>query len=459
MNDLTLTFHGGAGSVTGSCFLLEQAGDAHDAVSILVDCGLKQGSEYAQQDNREPFEFDPADVDVLFVTHAHIDHIGRIPKLIKDGFSGTIYSTPATRELAEIMFDDSLSIMRYEKKEKDLDMLYEREDVEKALEKWETISYYTDTDIDDDFSVHFSDAGHILGSAIIEIDYRGEKIVFTGDLGNSPSPLLRDTDRIEGARYMVMESVYGDRNHEPKEGRSGRIQKIAERTFSRGGTLLIPAFSIERTQILLYELNELIENGDFPDVPVFLDSPLAINVTRVYREKEELFNDTIQSDIAGGDKIFDFPRLEFTESVEDSKKINDISGPKVIIAGSGMSQGGRILHHEKRYLHDPDSTMLIVGYQAPGSLGRKIQEGVSSVDIMGDTIPVNADIETIFSYSAHKDSEDLLEFASHTAQAAEKIFVAMGEPKSSAFLAQRIHDFLGVDAVVPEEGDTFRLTF
>lgn len=453
MDSYTLTFYGGVGSVTGANFLLKSK---KENSAVMVDCGLQQGCDFCDEKNRESFAYDPSVVKALFVTHAHIDHIGRIPKLVKEGFRGDIYSTPTTKELAAIMFDDALSIMEYEAKEKDEEKLYERTHAEKALAQWKTIPYYTTSNIEG-FTVEFKDAGHILGSAIVELS-RNRKIVFTGDLGNSPSLLLRDTDSVTDASYMVMESVYGDRNHEPKTGRREKLRKVVQETVDQNGTVLIPAFSIERTQELLYELNELIEGGKLPKIPVYLDSPLAIKVTEIYRNNSAEFNHSVREDIKGGDKIFHFPNLKMTEHVEESKKINDIEEAKIVIAGSGMSEGGRILHHEKRYLPDPNSTLLIVGYQAPGSRGRKLQEGVQTVQIHDDTIPVRAKVETIFSYSAHKDSDNLLEFAAETADAAEKIFVAMGEPQSSAFLAQRIRDFLGAKAVVPKEGDEFSIT-
>ena len=451
MNDFTLTFYGGVGSVTGANFVLAPNNDI-DAARTMVDCGLMQGCDFCDEKNREDFAYDPATIDYLFVTHAHIDHIGRIPKLVQDGFSGPIYSTPTTKEMAKLMFDDALSIMHFEKEEKELAPLYAQGDVTDAMSFWETIPYYEHHNIGG-YDIYLKDAGHILGSAMIELTHNDRKIVFTGDLGNSPSILLRDTDAVTDASYMVMESVSGDRNHPPEYRRREKLRDIINNTMARGGTVLIPAFSIERTQELLYALNELIEGGELDPVPVYLDSPLAIEVTRIYKQKQDIFKEAVRDDMVSGDKIFDFSNLHLTESVEASKEINTHDEPKIIIAGSGMSEGGRILHHEKRYLPDADSTILFVGYQAPKSRGRKIQEGADTIRIHDDTIPVRANIAEISSFSAHKDSDDLLAFVSETADTAEEIFVTMGEPKSSTHLAQRIRDFLGVQAKVPKEGE------
>lgn len=452
-----LGFFGGAQSVTGANFLLEGPLKAEKQYRFLVDCGIEQGVRYCEECNLDTFIYDPSSIDVLFITHAHLDHIGRIPKLIREGFGGTIYSTPATKEISTVMFEDSISIISREAKAFGKEPLYSEKDVERAIQLWKTIPYYTKTTIPGEFSFCFRDAGHILGSAMVEIVYNGSKVVFTGDIGNSPAPLLRDTDIVTDADYMVMESVYGDRNHEPREERTQRLRKIIHDTISRGGVLMIPAFSIERTQVLLYEINNLVEDGKIPPVPVYLDSPLAIKVTDIYRNRIQNFNGAVQEEIKGGDDIFRFPNLHFTFTRDESRKINSSKSPKIIIAGSGMSHGGRIVHHEKQYLSDSKNTILFVGYQAAGSLGRKIQEGNKKVKIFDDEITVRAQIENISGYSAHKDSEGLIEFVGHTAEQVSRVFVAMGEPKSALFLVQRLHDYLGVNAVAPKKGEQFEI--
>ncbi|MBT3282647.1 MBL fold metallo-hydrolase [bacterium] len=451
-NKLKLTFHGGTGSVTGANFLLEGEGKR-----ILVDCGLFQGGDFAEDQNKKPFPYDPASIDILFITHAHLDHIGRIPKLVKEGFKGVIYSTPATMEITEISLVDSMGVLAKEAKRKGIEPLYDREDVKRTMALWKSIKYKEQIDISDNLKAVFKDAGHILGSAIIEFKHNGRKVVFTGDLGNSPAPLLRDTEVVKDADFMVIESVYGDRNHEAVEERTQRLRDAIESTINKGGALLIPAFSIERTQVLLYEINNLVEGGKIPKVPVFLDSPLAIKVTKVYQDRIQNFNKGVKDEIAGGDDIFKFPLLEFTEHHQESINIADTPNPKIIIAGSGMSNGGRIIHHEKRHLPDPNSTLLIVGYQAAGSLGRKLVDGAKEVDIMGQRVQVRAQVINLTGYSAHKDSDGLIEFVDDSAETLKKVFVVMGEQKSALFLVQRLRDYVGVNAIAPKLGESFEL--
>jgi metallo-beta-lactamase family protein len=406
--------------------------------------------------NHEPFAYDPSSVDMLFVTHAHLDHVGRIPKLVRDGFSGEIYSTPETRALAELILEDALGLTTQESQREKLPPLYEKADVIKAFSLWKTIPYHTETAFTD-FSIYIKDAGHILGSGILFFTIGDRKVVFTGDVGNSPSPLLRDTESLDGADYVVMESVYGDRNHEPKDLRREKLATIIRETHARGGTLVIPAFSIERTQVLIYELNKLVENNMIPSIPVYVDSPLATRVTEVYKNSTELFNEKAKEDIARGDNLFDFPRLLFTESREASAEIDHTKGPKIILAGSGMSIGGRVRHHEEIYLPDARNTILLVGYQTLGSVGRYLLEGAKKVRIGDQDVAVKAKIESIMGYSSHKDSDHLVEFAATAHSTAKKIFVVMGEPKAATFLAQRIRNEAGLDAMYPERGVKYGL--
>ena len=451
-----LTFYGGARSVTGANFMLEGNGK-----KILVDCGLFQGSKFCEDKSCLPFLYNPADVDTLLVTHAHADHIGRIPKLVHDGFNGQIYSTIETKEIAEIMLEDSLKFVLEEAGKKNRESIYNKEDIVKALSLWKVVPYHQDLNLGKGWSAYLKDAGHILGSAIIEISFNGKKIAFSGDLGNSPSPFIKDTEFVLDAKYLLIESVYGDRNHEDRDLRKIKLQEVIEKIHQRGGTLLIPAFSVSRTQILLYELNDLVLNKKIPGIPVFLDSPLAIKVTEVYKRHQENFNEQAKNLIKKGDKIFDFPNLNVTASPEESMAIEKNKGPKIIIAGSGMSNGGRILNHEKRYLSDGKNAILFVGYQAPMSLGRMIQDGEEIVEINKKQIKVKAEKFTITGYSGHKGSDELLKFVEKAAESGklEKVFVAMGEPKSAMFLVQRIKDYFGLEALSPEEGESFKLNF
>lgn len=447
-----LTFHGGVGTVTGANFLLEG-----EDLSMLVDCGLFQGGELNEEKNRKPFPYNPKNIDILMVTHAHIDHIGRIPKLVKEGFKGTIYSTPGTKEISEIMLADSVRVFEREMQEHGTAPLYGKEDVNRAISLWKTVPYHTTTSIQGGLQFNFKDAGHILGSSIIEITQPqgSRKIIFSGDLGNSPAPLLRDTEFVSDATYMVMESVYGDRKHESVAQRTALLENIIENTIHKGGALLIPAFSIERTQILLYEINNLVEKGRIPKVPVFLDSPLAIKITEIYKKRIKNFKNEVQEEIQSGDDIFDFPMLKFTKRAEESKEIEKTPNPKIIIAGSGMSNGGRIQFHEKKHLSDPHSTLLLIGYQAVGSLGRRIQDGAKEVTIKKETIKIRAKIVSLSGYSAHRDTDGLFDFVKHSASTLEKVFVAMGEEKASLHMVQRIRDYLSIQAISPKQGQQF----
>lgn len=452
MSAYSLTCCSGVGNATGANFLLRTPN-----LSILVDCGLIQGSRENFEENLVDFTYDPATIDYLLVTHSHMDHIGRIPKLVKDGFKGTIYSTLETKEITAFMLDDAQALMAREARERGIDAMYEKEHVTQALGLWKTVEYHEAFNLGPDISVSYKDAGHILGSAIIEVTLPTTKIAFTGDLGNSPTPLLRDTEFVTDAEYMVIESVYGDRNHEPKDVRSARFKAIISETLAKGGTVVIPAFSIERTQIILYELNNLIEGGLIPRVPVFLDSPLAIKVTSVYKRHIEEFNKRTQEVIKGGDDIFDFPGLKIVDGHQESQGLDNVKGAKIIIAGSGMSVGGRVLHHEIAFLNDPKSTILLVGYQVAGSVGRQIEEKRSVIKINGTPVQVRARIEKISGYSSHKDSDNLVGFVSHALPKLKQVFVAMGETKSSAFLAQRLRSELGANAILPERDRTYEL--
>ena len=443
-----LHFYGGVGTVTGANFLLA-AGETR----ILIDCGLIQGERFAQAMNREPFPYDPRTVGTLIVTHAHIDHIGRIPKLVRDGFSGIIYSTEETLALARLMLPDAFFVLRSETPE-GKDLLYDEADIERAFSLWKTVSYHDRTAVGD-FEFVLLDSGHILGSAMVEFTAKGgtRKLVVTGDLGNAPTPLLKPAERVADAAYLVMESVYGDRTHEAGDERKQRLAAAISRAAAKKGTLLIPCFSLEKTQVLLFELDSLLGEARIPKIPVFLDSPLAIKVTDVYRAFRRQLNGDVQHELQRGNDPFTFPNLKMTMDASEGKTIDREPPPKIIIAGSGMSSGGRILEHERRHLGDTNNMVLFIGYQAVGSLGRQIQDGAKSVRINHEDVRVRARIETISGYSSHMDSDHLLEFAATGEGVTERIYVVMGEPKAALFLAQRIRDYLGIEAQVPELGE------
>jgi metallo-beta-lactamase family protein len=441
--NLKITFCSGAGTVTGSNFLLEGNGK-----KFLIDCGLIQGEKFVDDLNWAKFPYDASTIDILFITHSHIDHIGRIPKLISEGFCGRIVSTIPTKDLTDIMLADTAHILSRDT-ENGLDKIYPAENIKKAIGLWETLEYEEKMDVDGGFQFYFKDAGHILGSGMLNIIYNGKKIVFTGDLGNSPSPLLPNTEVINDADYMIIESCYGDRNHEERDERKKKLEEVIKDNYNQKGALIIPTFSLERTQELLYEIDSLVENNIIPKMPIFLDSPLSIKLTDVYLKYEKYFNEKAKKIIATGDKLFDFPGLKETLETEESKAILNVPPPKIIIAGSGMSNGGRILHHEKNYLPDRNNTILLTGYQSVGTLGRLIHDGAKKVHIMGEEVSVHARVAIISGYSSHKDSDHLIEFVENTAHTLKKVFVVMGEPKSSMFLAQKLRDNLGVNAFTP----------
>jgi len=441
---------------TGSNFLVEFGGK-----KILIDCGLVQGEKYSLPTNLEAFTYDPKSIDALFVTHGHLDHVGRIPRLVREGFRGVIYSTGPTREMGELIMLDSMGLLGKEAYHTGQPILYEERDVFESSHLWTGLMEYekpfTFATNDGDAVITFHDAGHILGSSTIEISYKGKKLAFTGDLGNTESPLMRETTDLHDIDYLVMESVYGDRKHKDKDKRIEILKEAIVSTVAKGGTILIPAFSIERTQEMLLAFNELVESKQIPEIPVYLDSPLGINITKIYKKYESWFNENTEKIVKSGDDIFAFKGLIQTASPEQSKAINADMRSKIIIAGSGMSNGGRIVHHEARYLPDPNSTIIIVGYQAVNTLGRHLVEGAKEVLIHDQMVKMNARLVNIHGFSAHKDSDNLIKFVASTASTLKKIFVVLGEPKSAYFLGQKLHETYQVPVVVPEKGDVVEL--
>ena len=443
-----ITFCGGAGTVTGANFLLEA-----DGKRILIDCGLTQGMKLADDINWDPFPYDSKGIDILFITHAHVDHLGRVPKLIHEGFRGMIYSTKPTKSLALPMLEDTMGILS-SNTELHLDKIYTPENIKLAFSLWQGFEYHEKLKITPNLEVSFLNTGHILGSAMFLFIYNGKKILFTGDLGNSPSPILPDPEKVTDVDYLIMESVYGDRNHESRDDRRKFLEETIEDNYKRKGTLIIPTFSLERSQELLFELDSLVKNNRIPIMPIFFDSPLAIHLTEVFKQYKNYFNEIAQKTISGGKYLFDFPGLHNTLKSEESKMIATVPNPKIVIAGSGMSTGGRVVHHERHYLPDPNNTLLLTGYQSVGTPGRLIQEGVKTVRISGENVVVRAHIVTITGYSGHKDSNSLLNFVEDMQDTIKKVFVVMGEPKSAMFLVQKLRDNLGIDVFAPEIGNS-----
>ncbi len=451
MNSMKLTFYGGVGEVTGANYCLESSG-----MKIIIDCGLHQGSHYADKKNFEPFPYHPEDVSAVLITHSHLDHIGLLPKLVKDGFKGVIYSTTATKDFARIMLMDSEHILGSEAQREGRQPLYNDEDIDRMMTLWRGIGYH-ETIALGDFKITFFDAGHILGSAIIKIEAGGKTIVFSGDLGNTPAPIIRPTEMMTGADYCLVESAYGDRIHENLDRRRELLEDAIEETVKVGGVLMIPAFAMERTQELLYNLHGLLEEGRIPHVPVFIDSPLAIKLTEIYKKHDDYFNEETENIVKRGDDILSFPGVHFTLTTDQSKAINNVPPPKIIIAGSGMSNGGRILHHEMRYLSDPKNTILFVGYQAGGTLGREILDGAEEVTIFGEKVPVLCRKINILGYSAHADQPRLLKWVGNMKNTLKRVFVVQGEEASSAALAVKIRDEFAIEAEVPTPAEEISL--
>lgn len=443
---MRISFHGGAREVTGACYLLKT-----ERANILVDCGLFQGCDECADMNFRGFQFKPQEIDALFVTHGHIDHVGRIPKLVREGFRGPIFSTAPTKDLAMLLLRDSLSLAMREEEQ-----LFEEKDMEQAFSQMKMLRYHESIHLGD-ADIMLRDAGHILGSSFVEIKAEGKKILFTGDLGNTPSLLLSPPETIRDAEYMVIESTYGGKEHENPEERISKLERAVEDTAARGGTLMIPAFATERTQDILHLLNELLLYKRIPEIPVFVDSPLAIRVTEVFERYPEYYKEEIKELFLQHPKLFKFKKLQFTESAEDSKRINSVSGPKVVIAGSGMMNGGRILHHARRYLSDTKSILLVIGYQAAGSLGRRLIDGETIVKIFGEDTPVHAEIRKINGFSAHADASQLYDFVYGSRNTLKQVFVVQGEEARALHFMQEIRDRLGTPAEAPMPGDEFEL--
>ncbi len=457
---MQLTFYGGAKHVTGAHYLLEAGG-----LRLLIDCGLVQGSRFNEELNYEPFPYGPPTADALFITHSHADHMGRIPKLCKEGFSAPIYTSEPTAGLIEAALPDTLHRTTEDARDMNREPLFDEKDMEQAISLLKPLPYGKVVKLNDRVSVIGRDSAHILGSTAWEFtvqddDGTTKRIAFPGDIGNPPSLLLKNIEFVEGVDYTLVESAYGSRHHEARSQRREMLLGVVKETAARGGVLMIPSFAIERTQELLLEIDALFEAGDLPKkMPVFVDSPLAIRITEAYGRYSRYFNERAIKILRDNRGLFQFPWLTFTPTVEESKRINDVPAPKIIIAGSGMSQGGRILHHERRYLSDPKSSILFVGYQVEGSLGRLIRDKATEVTMFGETIPIRCHVHSIGAYSAHADQDGLIEYLTHAnkGDSLKKCFVVQGERESADALAARAREELGIDAIVPDPGQSFTL--
>ena len=475
---MKVTFCGATKTVTGSNFLVEGAGK-----KFLVDCGLYQGGAKDEIKNEEPFPYNINEIDFMLLTHAHIDHSGRIPKLYKEGYRNPIYATNATCDLCAIMLPDSGHIQetetewknrkRIRRGEEELVPIYDAETAAKSLELFKGEPYNQIIELDDDIHVRFNDAGHMLGSSTIEIWIRengeNKKIVFSGDLGNNDIPLLAEPTMIQDADFLVMESTYGNRLHIKNESKAETFINIVTDTIKNGGTVVIPSFAVGRTQEILYELNKIKDSEDdspeferkyrlLMNTPVYVDSPLAISATEVFKENMDLFDKETQELIKRGDNPLEFPGLKFTQTVEESKALNESNESAIIISASGMCEVGRIKHHLKHNIWNPKNTILFVGYQAPGTLGRKIVDGAKTVKIFGEEVAVNARVEYIEGYSGHADQAGLLHFVNSFVKKPNHIFLVHGEEESQKVLRDKINENFDLPVSIPDYCESFDLT-
>ncbi len=473
---MKVTFLGSTKTVTGSNFLVEAAGK-----KFLIDCGMWQGSQELEEENRNEFDFNPAEIDFMLLTHAHIDHSGRIPKLYLEGFKNPIYAHRATCDLCGLMLPDSGHIQEMEsvwknkkrqrKGESELPPLYTAEDAVNCLEIFSGVEYDEIVEITPEINVRFSNSGHMLGSSLIEIwvkeDGEEKKLVVTGDLGNNDIPLLDEPTMIETADYLIMESTYGSRLHSRNDEKAKIFLDVVADTLNKKGTVVIPSFAVGRTQEILYEINKLKSENDNEEfmnkyqtlmhAPVYVDSPLAISATEVFRNNMDLFEEQVQQEISSGDNPLEFPGLQFTRTADESKALNFDPKPCVIISASGMCEVGRIKHHLKHNLWNPNSTILFVGYQAPGTLGRAIVEGAKKVKIFGEEIVINARIEYIEGYSGHADQEWLMNFIYSFITKPKHIFLVHGEEDAQNVLKDKIQTETQISVTIPSYGETYEL--
>ncbi len=473
---MKITFLGATKTVTGSNFLLEAAGK-----KIIVDCGLYQGKALEERENYEEFAYNVQDIDFMLLTHAHIDHSGKIPKLYNDGYRNPIYATKATCDLCSIMLPDSGHIQEMENEwknrkrirsgKKALPPLYTAEDAIKSLEIFKPVKYDEIIELNENINVRFNDAGHMLGSSIIEVWVKEEgetkKIVFTGDLGNNDIPLLGSPTMMENADFLVMESTYGGRLHMRNDDKAEMFLNIVAETLDKGGNVIIPSFAVGRTQEILYEINKLKENRQDEEfikkyeklmkAPVYVDSPLAISATEIFRQNTDLFDEEVKQRIESGDNPLEFPDLKFTRTADESRALNEMKIPSIIISASGMCEVGRIKHHLKHNLWDPRNTILFVGYQAPGTLGAKIVGGEKKVKIFGEEVAINARIEYIEGFSGHADQEWLLNFIYSFINKPKHVFLVHGEPEGQKILKEKILETANIPVTIPDYGETYKL--
>ena len=466
---LKISFHGAAREVTGSCHLIET-----EQGRILLDCGLVQGGRERHERNREKFPFEPSSLKAVILSHAHIDHSGRLALLRKRGFRGPVYATEATADLCRILLSDSghiqeedarWKIKRLKKAGKDyrwVEPLYTEMEARKVCRQLKPVPFNTAVQVPGGGTVRFIPAGHILGAAIVELDVKvgaeTRKIVFSGDLGVEGGRLLCQPKPTARPDVLLMESTYGNREREANGDRTEQLFEIVDRTIRRGGKVIIPAFAVGRTQEILARLNDLVEGGRLPAVPVILDSPMAVRATKVFEQHPEAWSEEARELCEAGDDPLEFPGMRMTNSVEESKALNDLHGPAVIISASGMCTAGRIKHHLVNNISDPSNTVLFVGYQARETLGRIILSGVNPVRIFGQMHTVQAEVASIDGFSAHADRGELLQWFESLGGVPGRTFIVHGEQEAALALGEELAEKFGANVDVPEHGQSFDLT-
>ncbi|AWW25460.1 MBL fold metallo-hydrolase RNA specificity domain-containing protein [Acetobacterium carbinolicum] len=468
---MKIKFLGAALSVTGSCHLVTT-----EHCKFLLDCGLFQGSEALEELNNQAFDFNPKEIDFIILSHAHIDHCGRIPLLVKQGFSGQIYSTGATAEIADILLQDSGTIHVTDAKwinrrtarsgQPLVSPLYTQEDAARCIQYFFPVAYGQCFQVNPQIRIRLNEAGHILGAAIIEIwiaeGGKTTKLVYSGDIGASNQRMLNDPTLIAEADYLIMETTYGDRTHETRWESGKRFLDIVFKTVARGGTVVVPAFALGRTQDLIHELEVFYDNHELyqnqlDKVKVYVDSPLATDATEIFRKNAHYFNDYIKERIKKGDELFYFRNLSFTKSIDESKALNENTSPKIIISSSGMADAGRVQHHLKHNLWKPQSSIVFAGYQAEGTIGRAITSGEKYIRILRERIRVNAEIYFLEGFSAHADKNDLLKWLSGFKEKPKKIFLVHGEEEAKKSFANTAKNTLGFDCTVVEDVSEYDL--
>lgn len=466
---MKIEFLGAAKIVTGSNYLITT-----DKWKFLIDCGLFQGGKEEEAMNEVAVKYDPGEIDFMFLTHAHIDHSGRIPYLVKKGYRSEIYATEATVDLCEIMLLDSANIQEsdaeWENKRRirsgkaPIEPLYTMEDAQRSLSYFRPCHYEEMIKVNDEISFRFTDAGHILGSSILELwiveNNETVKVVFSGDLGMPNKPLLKDPAFIKSADYLIMESTYGNSVHDDYAKSMDELTQIIDRVSERGGTVMIPSFAVGRTQELIYQLNNYYSKDTIHEhqrIPIYIDSPMAIRATKAFMDNAYYFDDETKEIIRSGDNIFEFPNLHYVNSVEESKALHRVNYPRVIISSSGMANAGRIRHHLKHGLWDERNAVVFIGYQAIGTLGRILLDGAEKVKLLGEEIAVKAEIFDLVGFSAHADEPMLLDWLNHFEKKPVKIFLTHGEEDESVPLAKTIKEMFHIDTIVPSLNDEYSL--